>query len=108
MADAAAEEVGVMEAVVTAESLVDRSPAQLGLRVRYGVNLLALSRRGERIEQRPRSLKFRHAIFQELFLAEHVQGQIRRGDSQFLGRPEIDRTFSAVPTGTVLLVATTL
>ena len=59
MADAAAEEVGVMEAVVTAESLVDRSPAQLGLRVRYGVNLLALSRRGERIEQRPRSLKFR-------------------------------------------------
>ncbi|HEX2571071.1 MAG TPA: NACHT domain-containing protein [Polyangia bacterium] len=40
-------------------------------------------------------LEFRYALFRELFLAEHIQGRIRRGDSEFLGRPEIDRAFSA-------------
>jgi di/tricarboxylate transporter len=57
---AATDEVGVMEAVVTADSpLVDRSPAQLQLRARHQVNLLAVSRRGERVAQRLRSVKFR-------------------------------------------------
>ncbi|MEK0084384.1 SLC13 family permease [Benzoatithermus flavus] len=57
---AASDEIGVMEAVVTADSLlVDRSPTQLALRRRYQVNLLAVSRRGERVIQRLRSVKFR-------------------------------------------------
>ena len=43
------DDIGVMEAVVTANSLlVDRTPAQLRLHERYRVNLLAVSRRGER------------------------------------------------------------
>jgi di/tricarboxylate transporter len=54
------DDVGVMEAVVTADSdLVDRSPTQLSLRGRYQVNLLAVSRSGERIVQRLRSIRFR-------------------------------------------------
>jgi di/tricarboxylate transporter len=54
------EEVGVMEAVVTADSpLLGRSPVQLALRTRYHVNVLAVSRSGERIVQRLRSVKFR-------------------------------------------------
>jgi di/tricarboxylate transporter len=59
-AEAEADDVGVMEAVVTADSdLVDRSPTQLALRGRYQVNLLAVSRSGERIVQRLRSIRFR-------------------------------------------------
>jgi di/tricarboxylate transporter len=47
-----------MEAVVMAESpLVDRSPAQLSLRERYGLGLLAISRSGERVASRLRSVK---------------------------------------------------
>jgi di/tricarboxylate transporter len=54
------DERGAMEAVVMAESpLVDRSPAQLGLRERYGLNLLAISRSGERVTRRLRALKLR-------------------------------------------------
>jgi di/tricarboxylate transporter len=49
-----------LEAVVMAESpLVDRPPAQLGLRERYGLSLLAISRSGEVITKRLRSLELR-------------------------------------------------
>ena len=59
-AEAEADDVGVMEAVVTADSdLVDRSPTQLSLRGRYQINLLAVSRSGERIVQRLRFIRFR-------------------------------------------------
>src|SRR5919199_335327 len=51
---------GEAEDLITADSpLIGRSPAQVHLRQRYGVNLLALSRSGRRISQRLRSLKFR-------------------------------------------------
>ena len=54
------DEIGVMEAVVTAESeLVDRSPMQAKLFDRYDVNLLAVSRSGRRITRRLRSVKLR-------------------------------------------------
>lgn len=57
---AAADEIGVMEAVVTADSpLVDRSAVAIGLRARHQVNLVALSRSGERVTQRPRSMRIR-------------------------------------------------
>lgn len=57
---AATDEIGVMEAVITAESpLVDRTAADYGLRARHQVNLVALSRRGERLVQRLRSIRFR-------------------------------------------------
>lgn len=47
------DEVGVAEAVVTRESeLVGRSPEQLRLRSRFGVNLLAVSRHGRPIRAR--------------------------------------------------------
>ena len=53
-------EVGVIEAVVTADSpLVDRTAAQLSLRGRYQVNVVAVSRSGERITQRLRAVRFR-------------------------------------------------
>jgi di/tricarboxylate transporter len=62
--DAAAAEgdsdtVGVIEGVVTGDSmLVGTTPAQLDLRERYQVYLLAISRSGQRITQRLRSVRF--------------------------------------------------
>jgi di/tricarboxylate transporter len=53
------DEVGVIEGVVTADStLIGETPANIGLRERHQVNLLALSRSGERITQRLRSVRF--------------------------------------------------
>jgi di/tricarboxylate transporter len=54
------DEIGVMEAVVTADSpLIDRTPAQARLAEWQGVRLLAVSRSGARITHRLRSVKFR-------------------------------------------------
>jgi di/tricarboxylate transporter len=54
-----AETVGVVEGVVTADSpLVGTSLIELDVRKRYDVNVLAISRSGERIEQRLRSVRF--------------------------------------------------
>lgn len=48
--DTPLDDIGVMEAVVSADSiLVDRTPAEFGLYRRYQVNVLAVGRRGERI-----------------------------------------------------------
>lgn len=50
----------IMEAVVTEGSaLIDRTLSRLRLRDRLGINLLAISRRGEQIQQRLRGVKFR-------------------------------------------------
>ncbi|KAA1053755.1 SLC13 family permease [Azospirillum argentinense] len=54
-----ASDVGVVEAVVTTNSpLIACSPAELGLRQRHGVNLLGISRHGDRIVTRLRNLRF--------------------------------------------------
>lgn len=51
------DDIGVMEAVITEGSpLVGRTPAALRLYHRYQVNLLAVSRRGERIRRQMRSV----------------------------------------------------
>jgi di/tricarboxylate transporter len=56
--DTPADETGVMEAVVSADSaLVGRTAAQEKLDERYGVQLLAVSRKGKRITERMRSVK---------------------------------------------------
>jgi di/tricarboxylate transporter len=53
------EETALMEAVITADSeMVGRSLTELRLRQRHGVNLLALSRRGERSTARLRRMRF--------------------------------------------------
>ena len=53
------EEMALMEAVVTgASEMVGRSLTELALRHRHGVNLLALSRRGERSTARLRKMRF--------------------------------------------------
>ena len=58
--DTPRDEIGVMEAVVTADSeLVDRSPMQVRLYDRFGVNLLAVSRRGKRNVHRLRSAELK-------------------------------------------------
>jgi di/tricarboxylate transporter len=58
--DTPRDDIGVMEAVVTADSLLaDRTPAQLRLYQRYQVNLLAVGRRGERITRQMRSVKLK-------------------------------------------------
>ena len=58
-AQSPSQETAVMEAVVTADSLlVGHSPAQMRLSERYQVTLLAVSRSGERITHRLRSLRF--------------------------------------------------
>lgn len=50
----------IMEAVVTEGSaLVDRTLSRLRLRDRMGINLLAISRRGEPVQERLRGVKFR-------------------------------------------------
>jgi di/tricarboxylate transporter len=57
---APSEDTGVMEAVVTGDSiLVGRSMTQIRLAERYQLRLLAVSRSGERITHRLRSIKFR-------------------------------------------------
>jgi di/tricarboxylate transporter len=54
-----AENVGVLEAVVGADSpLVGHTPAQMQLASRYQVRLLAVSRQGERLTHRLRAIKF--------------------------------------------------
>lgn len=51
--------IGVVEAVVMTNSpLIAASPAELGLRQRHGVNLLGISRHGDRIATRLRNLRF--------------------------------------------------
>ncbi|UEM07911.1 SLC13 family permease (plasmid) [Skermanella rosea] len=51
--------VGTIEGVVTADSaLVGETPAHIDLRGRYQVTLLAISRSGQRITQRLRSVRF--------------------------------------------------
>jgi di/tricarboxylate transporter len=58
--DAPDDDIGVMEAIVTAESpLVDRSAIQFRLYDRYQVNLLALSRSGRRIQHRLASARLK-------------------------------------------------
>jgi di/tricarboxylate transporter len=58
-ADEDSDTVGVIEGVVTGDSmLVGATPAQLNLRERYQVLLLAISRSGQRITQRLRSVRF--------------------------------------------------
>ncbi len=53
------EEIGVVEAVVTAESsLVGWSPAAVSLRGRHGVNLLAIRRSGRRVDERLSRVRF--------------------------------------------------
>jgi di/tricarboxylate transporter len=58
--DAPADDIGVMEAVVGADSMmVGRSPSELRLYQRFGVNLLAVARRGARITHQMRSVKLK-------------------------------------------------
>ena len=58
--DTPRDEIGVMEAVISPDSeLVGSSAGQMKLFSRYGVNLLAVSRRGRRIAHRLRSVRFR-------------------------------------------------
>ena len=58
--DSPTDEIGVMEAVVTAESeLFDRTPAQARLYDRFDVNLLAVSRADTRIAHRLRSVRLK-------------------------------------------------
>jgi di/tricarboxylate transporter len=59
-ADAGAEDFGVIEAVVTAGSgLVDRTSTQARLADRYQIAVLAVSRSGERLTRRLRTIRFR-------------------------------------------------
>lgn len=58
--DMPGDEIGAMEAVITGDSdLIGKTPAQLKLFDRFGVNLLAISRSGTRIVNRLRSAKLR-------------------------------------------------
>jgi di/tricarboxylate transporter len=53
-------DVSVMEAVVTADSpLRDMTARGVNMRWRYGVNLLAVARQGERLQERLGSIRFR-------------------------------------------------
>lgn len=58
--EAEPDDIGVMEAVVTAGSMiVNWSPEQLRLAERFAINVLAVGRQGERITVRLKSLRFR-------------------------------------------------
>jgi di/tricarboxylate transporter len=58
--DTPRDDIGVMEAVITNDSmLVDRTPSQLRLYQRYQVNLLAVSRSGQRITRQMRSVRLK-------------------------------------------------
>ena len=73
--DAAApkEDLGAVEAVVTANSIMlGNTVEQLSLRERYGLNLLAISRSGSRIAQRLRRVRFQEG---DLLV---LQGRVER------------------------------
>jgi len=56
----ASEEIALIEVTVRPETaLVGRSATDIALRTRYGINLLAMSRKGKRSVRRLRSVKFR-------------------------------------------------
>ncbi len=58
--ETSAEDIGVIEAVVTADSsLVNRAAGRMALHERYGVNLLAISRSGQRLTERLRDTRLR-------------------------------------------------
>src|SRR5690606_4652117 len=58
--DTPTDDVGIMEAVVTEDSwLRDRTPSEMRLYDRYGINVLAVSRSGTRITDPMRSLRLR-------------------------------------------------
>jgi di/tricarboxylate transporter len=58
--DTPRDDIGAMEAVITDDSLlIDRTPARLRLHQRFQINLLAVSRRGERITRQLRSVKLK-------------------------------------------------
>lgn len=58
-ADKKSEDFGVMEVVVTGDSrLVDRTAAQAGLAERHQIAVLAVSRSGERLTRRLRTVRF--------------------------------------------------
>jgi di/tricarboxylate transporter len=58
--DAPSDQIGVMEVVVPADSaMIDRSPANMQLFSRHGINLLAVSRAGRSISHRLRNVKFK-------------------------------------------------
>jgi di/tricarboxylate transporter len=58
--DTPSDDIGVMEAVVTDDSgVIDRTPAEMRLYDRFGVNLLAVSRSGTRIADQMRSVRLR-------------------------------------------------
>ncbi|MGH6736782.1 MAG: SLC13 family permease [Methyloceanibacter sp.] len=58
--DTPADEVGIMEAVITSDSrLIGSTVNQLKLADRFGINLLAVSRTGRRIANRLRTVKLR-------------------------------------------------
>ena len=61
--DAADDDIGVMEAIVTADSpLVDRSATQYRLYQHHQVNLLAVSRSGRRIAHRIGSTRLKPGV----------------------------------------------
>lgn len=58
--DTAAADVGVIEAVVTSESiLIGQAAGRMALHERYGVNLLAIARAGQRMTERLRDTRLR-------------------------------------------------
>ncbi len=58
--DLRSDEVSVVEAVVTANSVLERQTARsLNLRSVYGINLLGISREGSQLKARPDQIRFR-------------------------------------------------
>lgn len=58
--DTPSDEIGLIElAILPASGLVGRSPSDILLRTRYGINLLALSRKGQRSVTRLRAIRFK-------------------------------------------------
>jgi di/tricarboxylate transporter len=83
--DEATDEIGVIEAVVGPRSLlVDQSAERLQLYQRHGVNLLAVSRRGQRFTERLRTITLRSGDVVVL------QGNLKR-------LPETLRELGALP-----------
>lgn len=58
--DLRSDEINIMEAVVTANSVLEGQTARsLNLRSIYGINLLGISREGSRLKERPDRIRFR-------------------------------------------------
>ena len=83
------DEIVVIEAVVAPNSdLEGRTPSEIGMLARYGINLLAIARAGERIQERLGDMRL---TVGDVLLLEGREDAVMEGLSRMGGLPLVER-----------------